>query len=227
MGLILCIETSTKVCSVCLAQDGKVLKYAEDISADYSHAEKLNVLIDEVLTKSKKTFRKLNAVAISEGPGSYTGLRIGVSAAKGIAVAMEIPIIAVSTLKAMCTSARDNRTTTLLLPMIDARRMEVFTAGYNGNLREVFPTRAEVLDENSFPEKDAFEKVRFFGDGAEKAFDTLRAPGVRQYKNIYASAKGMAPLAERKFQKADFVDTAYFEPFYLKDFVAGKPKKLV
>lgn len=227
MALILCIETSTKVCSVCLAQNGKVLKCIEDTSADYSHAEKLNVLIDEVLEKGKKRFRQLDAVAISEGPGSYTGLRIGVSAAKGIAMALQIPIIAVSSLKAMCTSAKDNNTDTLLIPMIDARRMEVFTAGYNGNLKEVFPTRAEVLDENSFPEKKAFEKVRFFGDGSEKAFDILRASGVRMLKNIYASAKGMAPLAEKKFQKSDFVDTAYFEPFYLKDFVAGKPKKVI
>lgn len=225
MALILCIETSTKVCSVCVALDGKVLKCVEDLSADYSHAEKLNVLIDEVLEKAKKRFRQLDAVAISEGPGSYTGLRIGVSAAKGIAFAMQIPIVAVSSLKAMCTSARDNSTDTLLLPMIDARRMEVFTAGYNGNLKEVFPTRAEVLVDASFPEKEAFEKVRFFGDGSEKAFEILRASGVRQLKNIYASAKGMAPLADRKFKKSDFVDTAYFEPFYLKDFVAGKPKK--
>ncbi len=227
MALILCIETSTKVCSVGLAQEGKVLKCLEDTSAGYSHAEMLNVLIEEVLRKGQKKFSELDAVAISEGPGSYTGLRIGVSAAKGIAVALRIPIIAVSSLKAMCTSASDNSDDTLLLPMIDARRMEVFTAGYNGNLKEVFPTRAEVLEDTSFPEKKAFGKVRFFGDGAAKAADILSASGGKQIKNIYASAKGMAPLAEKKFEKSNFVDTAYFEPFYLKDFVAGKPKKVI
>lgn len=227
MALILCIETSTKVCSVCLSQDGKVLECLEDTSANYSHAEMLNVLIAEVLAKSNKKFKQLEAVAISEGPGSYTGLRIGVSAAKGIAVALQVPVIAVSSLKAMCSTAKDSKKDTLLIPMIDARRMEVFAAGYNGNLKEIFATRAEVLQDDSFPEKEGFEKVRFFGDGSEKAVEILGSSHVIRIETIHASAKGMAALAEKKYRISNFADTAYFEPFYLKDFVAGKPKKSI
>lgn len=227
MTVILCIETSTRVCSVCLTENGKVRECMEDTSAQYSHAEQLNVLIEQVLQAANTDFKDLDAVAVSEGPGSYTGLRIGVSAAKGIALACGIPIVAVSPLRAMAVSVKDNNPNTLLIPMIDARRMEVFTAGYNGLGEEVFKTRAEILDDSSFPERGDFEKTLFFGDNAEKAKPVLSNNTTELLPGVIASAKGMAALAFKKFQNDDIADTAYFEPFYLKDFVAKKPKKRV
>lgn len=225
MALILCIETSTRVCSVGLAKNGEIFQIREDTTQSYSHAEQLNVLIDSVLKDGDLAFENLDAVAVSEGPGSYTGLRIGVSTAKGIAMALDIPIIAVSPLRAMCTAVQDGNNDTLLLPMIDARRMEVFTAGYTGCGEEVFHTRAEIIHTDSFPERADFKNTYFFGDGAQKVLDELTTPNTKMIPYIIASARGMAPLAESKYQVHDFVDTAYFEPFYLKDFVAGKPKQ--
>lgn len=224
MSFILCIETSTKVCSVCVAENGQVLHLAEDKASTYSHAEKLNVLIDEVVSKLPNTYKDLSAIAVSEGPGSYTGLRIGVSAAKGIAFAQNLPLIAVGSLASMAVAARDGNPETLLLPMIDARRMEVYCQGINGEGQIQFETRAQILDENSFPEAGDFQKVIFFGDGAEKCREIYEPMGW-ELLNLDTSSEGMAVLAFEKFQKSDFVSVAYFEPFYLKDFVAGKPKK--
>ena len=226
MPYILCIETSTKVCSVCIAANGDILALVEDNEDEYTHAEKLNVLVDKVLKESILKFGDLHAIAISEGPGSYTGLRIGVSAAKGFAVALGIPIIAVNTLKAMSAGVGDKNKDSLLIPMIDARRMEVFCAGFRSDLQPVFETRAEILNSQSFPEAEAFTKVLFFGNGAEKCREILEPLGFKYIPDISASANGMAKLANEKYQKSDFVDTAYFEPFYLKDFVAGKPKRV-
>jgi|SRR5690554_591802 len=225
MTPILCIETSTKVCSVCIADGHNILAIAEDNEDEYTHAEKLNVLIAEVIKRTKLEFIDLEAIAISEGPGSYTGLRIGVSAAKGIALACDIPIIAVNTLKAMTYQVADRKADSLYIPMIDARRMEVFCAGFSGDLNPVFKTRAQILDTDAFPEGKDFSKVYFFGNGAEKARETLEPAGYEYIPSISASSSGMASLAYQKYQKSDFVDTAYFEPFYLKDFVAGKSKK--
>lgn len=225
MTPILCIETSTKVCSVCISDGHTILAIAEDNEDEYTHAEKLNVLIAEVIKLTGFEFIELKAIAISEGPGSYTGLRIGVSAAKGIAMACDIPIIAINTLKAMTYEVVDQKPESLFIPMIDARRMEVFCAGFSGNLNPVFKTRAQVLDPDAFPEGGDYSKVYFFGNGAEKARETLEPLGYEYISGISASSSGMATLAHEKYQKADFVDTAYFEPFYLKDFVAGKPKK--
>ncbi|NEN25166.1 tRNA (adenosine(37)-N6)-threonylcarbamoyltransferase complex dimerization subunit type 1 TsaB [Cryomorpha ignava] len=224
MARILCIETSTKVCSVCVAEGDAVLALAEDNEDEYTHAEKLNVLIAKVLEESDLKFKDLSAIAVSEGPGSYTGLRIGVSAAKGFAVALDIPIIAVNTLKAMSAGVGDKNQDSLLIPMIDARRMEVFCAGFTGDLQPAFETRAEILSSESFPEAKAFTKVLFFGNGAEKCRGVLEPLGFEYFPDVSASANGMAKLANEKFKESDFVDTAYFEPFYLKDFVAGKPK---
>lgn len=220
--MILLLETSTKVCSVALSAGGEVIASREDRSNPYSHAELLNVYIDEVMTGYN--FSELKAVAISEGPGSYTGLRIGVSAAKGLAFGLEIPVIAVSTLEAMARSVSAAEKS-LLIPMIDARRMEVFCAGYTSRGESVFPTRAEILSETSFPELAQFEQGFFFGDGAEKCKPVLEPKGMIHISDVYASAKQMAPIAAEKFKKEDHVNLAYFEPFYLKDFVAGKPKK--
>lgn len=224
MAHILCIETSTKVCSVCIAVNGVVQALAEDDEDEYTHAEKLNVLIDDVLQQSNIAFNDLHAIAISEGPGSYTGLRIGVSAAKGFSVALGIPVIAVNTLKAMSVEVGEGDAKSLFIPMIDARRMEVFCAGFNGELQPVFPTRAEVLSSESFPEAATFSRVSFFGNGAEKCKSILEPLGFIYIPSVSASAKGMAKLANEKYRDSDFVDTAYFEPFYLKDFVAGKKK---
>lgn len=224
MTPILCIETSTKVCSVCIADGNNILAIAEDNEDEYTHAEKLNVLIAEVIKLTGLEFIELGAVAISEGPGSYTGLRIGVSAAKGIAMACDIPIIAINTLKAMTYGVADQKPDSLFIPMIDARRMEVFCAGFSGDLKPVFKTRAQILEPDAFPEARDLSKVYFFGNGAEKARETLEPMGYEYISGISASSSGMATLAYEKFEKSDFVDTAYFEPFYLKDFVAGKPK---
>lgn len=221
MAHILCIETSTKVCSIGLSVDGEITELKEDLTNRYSHAENVNVFIESVL--GNLGFSNLDAVAVSEGPGSYTGLRIGVSTAKGICLGQSIPLIAVNPLEAMATQVQ-SADDALKIPMIDARRMEVFCAGYNASGRIIFETRAEIIDETSFEDLKDYREVIYFGDGAEKCKKVL--PTQRfAFIDAYASALGMAKLAESKFLNRDFKDLAYFEPFYLKDFVAGKPKK--
>jgi len=223
--MILHLETSTKNCSVALSNKGELLALEEDGSDRYTHAEKLHVFIEGVLKRASVRFSDLSAVAVSEGPGSYTGLRIGVSSAKGMAYALGIPLIAVNTMEAMAYALADSQSSTLYIPMIDARRMEVFCAGFSGDRTQVFPTRAEILSEESFPEAANFEQIYFFGDGAEKCREILEPKGFHFSESIEASASGMIPLATAKLSTSTFVDTAYFEPFYLKDFVAGKKKK--
>lgn len=199
----------------------------EDRSAQYSHAEQLHTFIDEVVKEAHLGYRDLDAIAVSKGPGSYTGLRIGVSAAKGLAYALEAPMIAVDPLQSMAALAADRCAPgSILIPMIDARRMEVFCAGFSGALEPVFDTRAEIVDEESFAAFESSAPVYYFGDGAAKCRDILDGRGHFHFlPDIDASSLGMAGLAHEAFAKNDFVDTAYFEPFYLKDFVAGKPKK--
>ncbi|MCH2215439.1 MAG: tRNA (adenosine(37)-N6)-threonylcarbamoyltransferase complex dimerization subunit type 1 TsaB [Flavobacteriales bacterium] len=223
--MILSLETSTKNCSICLAEGEKIIAFKEDGSDKFTHAEKLHLFIEEVINEASLKYVDLKAVAVSEGPGSYTGLRIGVSSAKGMAYALKIPLIAVNTLEAMAHSIKDEESSSLFIPMIDARRMEVFCAGFSGHGTQRFPTRAEVLNENSFPEARSFDQVFYFGDGAEKCQEILTPRGFKYIESIQASAKGMVSLAAKKFANAEFVNTAYFEPFYLKDFVAGKKKK--
>lgn len=226
MALILCIESTTKNCSVALAHNGSCIALREDRSENYSHAEKLQVFADEVLQSAGVHYGQLEAVAVSKGPGSYTGLRIGVSAAKGIAFGADIPMIAVCPLRAMADQVLDGESETLLIPMIDARRMEVFCAGYKGHGAPVFDTRAEIVTEHSFPDSRPFRKICFFGDGAEKCIPVFAdRPDFLFLHGIEASARGMTALADQAFTDRQFVDTAYFEPFYLKDFIPGKPKK--
>ncbi len=228
MSLILCIETSTKNCSVVLSRDGVVAAKREDGTEQLNHAERLHVFIAEIMAEAGLDFEAIDAISVSEGPGSYTGLRIGVSAAKGLAYAKNIPIIAVNSLEAMATRFFQGESSTLLLPMIDARRMEVYCAGYDGEGKEVFPTRAEILTPESFPEGKSYEKVFYFGNGAEKCQPILGINTHFQFiPDIAASAVGMVAKAHAKFQAKNFVDLAYFEPFYLKDYVAGKGKKVV
>lgn len=224
MGLILSLETATKTCSVCLARDGvEVLTITED-SGSYSHAEKLNGFIQHLFNETGYVLSDLDAVSVSEGPGSYTGLRIGTSSAKGICYALDIPIIAVNSLKAL--AAITPTECEIICPMFDARRMEVYSALFNRQLEEVEETNAVVIDADSYQEFLSNDKVLFVGPGAEKCREILRHPNAHFDLLTSVSAKGMIDLAERKFQLKDFADLAYFEPFYLKDFIAGEPKKM-
>jgi tRNA threonylcarbamoyladenosine biosynthesis protein TsaB len=200
-----------------------VIAARDDKSDSYSHAEKLHVFIEETLAEAGLNAGQLDSVAVSSGPGSYTGLRIGVSAAKGIAFAKSIPLIAVDTLKALALKFFDGKANHLFIPMIDARRMEVFCAGFDGEGNSVFGTRAEILDGESFPDAKSFERVFFMGDGAKKYAELPH--GFEHIPGGVASASSMATMAEGAFARGEFADLAYFEPFYLKDFVAGKPKK--
>jgi tRNA threonylcarbamoyladenosine biosynthesis protein TsaB len=225
---LLLIESSTQICSVALSRDGQLISIRE-INEPNRHAEKLTVFIDEVMKESGCTFTQLDAVAVSMGPGSYTGLRIGVSAAKGICYAVDKPLIAVGTLEAMAYGMRNEaKEGDLLIPMIDARRMEVYTAIYdhNGNmLQEVSPM---ILDENSFSKiqtpnhQSPITNLLFSGDGMPKAKELLsKIPNAVFTDAGNCSAKHLMIPAEKKFLEKNFEDVAYFEPFYLKTFHPG------
>ena len=231
MALILSIETSTSVCSVALAKDGTLLSLRE-LDSKNSHAEVLNGYIEEVLAESKSTLADLSAVAISEGPGSYTGLRIGVSTAKGLCYSLDIPLININTLQSLAFHTSQNinkelleKENLLFCPMIDARRMEAYTAHFNAQNEEIRKVEAEVIDENTYLELLDKHTFVFSGDGAGK-YQKLYGdnPNAHFYPEILLSAKGMIVLAEEKFKAEDFADLAYFEPFYLKAFIAGIPR---
>ena len=219
MALILNIETATKNCSVSLSNEGKTMVCKEIAEQNFSHAEKLHLFIAEVLSENNLKFSDLKAVAVSQGPGSYTGLRIGVSSAKGFCYALNIPLIAVDTLQLLAKQIQIEKG--IILPMIDARRMEVFTAFYDKNFNQIRNVQAEIIDENSYAEID--ETLHLVGDGTEKFKNTLTNDKFIFHSNvIYPSANEMSALSYEKFQKQDFVDVAYFEPFYLKDFLIIK-----
>jgi tRNA threonylcarbamoyladenosine biosynthesis protein TsaB len=223
--MILQIETATTSCSVALAKQGQVLAFKE-INQRNIHAEVITVYIEEILAQCNVSYAQLDAIAVSCGPGSYTGLRIGVSTAKGLCFSLDKPLIAVETLAAMAKGvATDNSldSDVLLCPMIDARRMEVYTAIFNQAGNVIKPTAAEIIDENSFAGILAENKVLFFGDGADKCKETLGGnPNAVFLPNFANSATHLTQIALDKFNRADFVDVAYFEPYYLKDFIAGK-----
>jgi tRNA threonylcarbamoyladenosine biosynthesis protein TsaB len=219
---ILNIETSTKNCSVSISKNGKTLVCKELSDAGFSHAEKLHFFIEEVLLESKLTFKDLSAIAVSKGPGSYTGLRIGVSAAKGLCFALDIPLISVDTLQVLASQAEVENG--IIIPMIDARRMEVYSAIFDKNYNKILDVQAEILDENSFSEIK--ETIYFVGDCNEKAKTVLTNNNfVFIDDKIYPSANEMSKLSFDKFENSDFEDVAYFEPFYLKDFLITAPKK--
>jgi tRNA threonylcarbamoyladenosine biosynthesis protein TsaB len=229
MALILNLETATTACSVSLARDGKLLALKE-LNADYTHAENLTIFIEDVLKQGECELSALDAIAVSKGPGSYTGLRIGVSTAKGLCYSLDKPLIALNTLKSMTDGILNSHkemitSSTLLCPMIDARRMEVFCAVYDATGKEIKITVAEIIDENSFSDLLKDNKLVFFGDGAAKCKSTF-ANNVNAIfiDDVYPSAKDMIIASEEAFNKRMFEDVAYFEPFYLKDFVAGKKK---
>lgn len=236
MALILNIETATTVCSVALAKDGQLVSYKEQ-NEGYTHAENLTLFIEEVVNKSGYAFKDIDAIAVSKGPGSYTGLRIGVSTAKGLCFALDKPLISVNTLLSLSLTLskgegkslnKINSEKFLLCPMLDARRMEVYSAIYDFQLNTIKETSAEIIDEH-FIEKTlsplgrAGEALCFFGDGAAKCKSVLsNNPNAIFVDNIFPSAKNMITLSEKAFAANQFEDMAYFEPYYLKDFVAGK-----
>ena len=221
MALILLIETATKSCSVSLSSENKIIACKEEVNEQYSHAEKLTVFITELFKTQDFTIKDLDAVAVSKGPGSYTGLRISVSTAKGLCYALDIPLISVSTLKAMAFGMAQKEKSDLYCPMIDARRMEVYNAFYNSTNKEIRGIQADIIEACSY-QKELDKKVLFFGDGAEKCKQMIQHPNARFIDGIFPSSKDMLEIANEKFAEKDFEDVAYFEPFYLKSFVAGK-----
>ena len=223
MTLILGIETATKNCSVALFEDGIVIAEKEHVSDGYTHSEQLTLFIQEVIYSANVTLNKVEAVALSVGPGSYTGLRIGTSTAKGLCYSLDIPLIAISTLKAMAFAMAKNKISAIYCPMIDARRMEVYSALYDSNNNQLRGVQADVIDKNIY--QDFLSKeIIFFGDGALKCKDIINHKNAKFIEGIYPSAKNLGLLAEVEFENKDFEDVAYFEPYYLKDFVAGKKK---
>lgn len=225
--IILHIETSTNVCSVALSEDTTCL-FSTSNADGMNHAALLSVFIAEALKVLKSTGKKLDAVAVSSGPGSYTGLRIGVSTAKGLCYGYGIPLIAVSTLEVLTVQAL-NRVTdkknALFCPMIDARRMEVYAAFYNSNGVMQREIRADIITSGSYTEILAAQPVYFFGNGAGKCKSTLMHSNARFLDHLVPLAENMIPFAERAYAEKQFVDTAYFEPFYLKEFQTTAPKK--
>ena len=222
MPYILNIETATKNCSVALAKEGKTILCKEIAEEGYSHAERLHVFIEEIIKEAGITFQDLSAVAVSQGPGSYTGLRIGVSAAKGLCFALDIPLIAVDTLQVLASQATVSDG--LVIPMLDARRMEVYSAIFNSNFEKIRAVEAEIITEDSF--LDFQEILYFVGDCAEKCKAVLTKQNYVFLEEIkYPSAKEMSFLSFGKYKKNDTVDVAYFEPYYLKDFLITTSKK--
>ncbi|WP_188048871.1 tRNA (adenosine(37)-N6)-threonylcarbamoyltransferase complex dimerization subunit type 1 TsaB [Flavobacterium sp. GP15] len=222
MEYILNIETATKNCSVALAKEGKTILCKEIAEEGYSHAERLHVFIEEIVKEADISLKDLKAIAVSQGPGSYTGLRIGVSAAKGLCFALGIPLIAVDTLQVLArqVSVSDG----LIIPMIDARRMEVYSAVFNQKFDKKREILAEIISEDSFSELE--EKLYFVGDCAEKCKSVLTKENFYFLENIkYPSAKEMSAISYEKFKINDTVDVAYFEPYYLKDFMITPSKK--
>lgn len=221
MSYILNIETATKNCSVALSNNGQLIACQEIAEEGYSHAERLHVFIEELITEAGISFKDLAAVAVSQGPGSYTGLRIGVSAAKGLCFALNIPLIAVDTLQEL--ASRVLQTDGYIVPMLDARRMEVYSAVYDRNKQLARAIKAEIIDETSFEELQG--TVYFVGDCAEKCKTVLtKSNFVFLEEARYPSAKDMCFFSFEKFQNNETVDVAYFEPYYLKDFMVTTPK---
>jgi tRNA threonylcarbamoyladenosine biosynthesis protein TsaB len=226
LAIILNIETSTKVCSVGIAVDGVITSLKETQVAN-SHAELVTLYSEFVIKESGYTLADLDAIAVSMGPGSYTGLRIGVSTAKGFCYALDKPLIAIDTLKAMAAGMIEQIDDKLFLvcPMIDARRMEVYAAIYNQQLQCNQETEALIIDSNSFNDVFGDHPIYFGGDGAAKCKEVLgHQKNAVFLETFHPSAKYMASLSEKKYQHDQFEDVAYFEPYYLKDFVAGIPK---
>ena len=225
--MILQIETATTACSVALAKDGEVLAFRQ-IDQRNIHAEVITLFVEELINGAGINYDAIDAIAVSSGPGSYTGLRIGISTAKGLCFALDKPLIAIETLEAMAYGVINDANQslapeTLLCPMIDARRMEVFTAVFNTKGERIQATSAEIIDENSFADLLQNHKILFFGDGAEKCREALgNSPNAQFLAGFTNSATYLTQKAAEKFENKEFEDVAYFEPYYLKEFIAGK-----
>ena len=234
MPIILLIESSTEVCSVALSSNGRILALKEN-QLGLSHSELLGVYIRDILKENQLSTSQLDAIAVSKGPGSYTGLRIGVSIAKGICFAAQKPLIAISSLDAMANYVAQNpkeynleiNNNTLISPMIDARRMEVYTRMYDSKGRALDKITAKIIDKDAYSDILTSTKILFCGNGAFKCSDTLTKENAIFTEPKKASARFMLNLAEESFNNLDFVDVAYFEPYYLKDFVATIPKNKI
>lgn len=228
MTYILNIETSTKVCSVSISKDGSDYLLKENETENYSHSETLNVFIEELIKSSEIELKDLDAIAVSGGPGSYTGLRIGTSSAKGLCYALEIPLIAINTMRGMYELIKRKHTDfDFYIPMIDARRMEVYASIFDSEGNELKEVSADVLEEGIYADIVGSRKTLIFGNGAEKSKDIFKGDQFEFDCNTNVSALGMNQLTFNKYQKKQFEDLAYFEPNYLKDFIAGKPKKIL
>jgi len=232
MSCILHIETSTAVCSVAVSEDSQVIYHEEERTEQKgAAAERLGSMIDEAMSFTDSHAIPFDAVAVSCGPGSYTGLRIGVSMAKGICFGRDLQLIGVPTLELLCVPVLlrypDLEEDALLCPMLDARRMEVFAGVYNRALRQVRDVQADIVDGDTYREWLDRHPVYFFGNGAQKCMETIGHPSAHYIEGIEPLAKWMQPLAERRLLNGQTEDVAYFEPFYLKDYVAKMPKKLL
>ena len=224
MAVILNLETATTNCSVSICKDGELLAIKENDTPSYSHSEQLHVFIEDVLKEGKSALQDLDAIAVSKGPGSYTGLRIGVSSAKGLCFSLDIPLISIATLESMAHQA-ESENYDFIIPVLDARRMEVYSAIFDQSRLEVRETRAEIIDENSFQGYAEKGKVILLGSGAEKCKSILTHKNISYDTSVVPSSRDMGALSYQKFENKEFEDVAYFEPFYLKDFVLQKPKK--
>ncbi len=218
MALILNLETATTNCSVSIARDGDLLILKEHNTPNYSHSEQLHVFIQEVLKEAKVSINQLDAIAISKGPGSYTGLRIGVSTAKGLCFALNLPLISIATLESMAHQVKIEKSTSII-SLLDARRMEVYAAVYDHQYTEIGETKAEIVEGTSFASFAKNGKVLLIGSGAEKCREILAHPNFDYNTSIIPSAREMCALSYAKFIAKDFEDVAYFEPYYLKDFI--------
>ncbi len=230
MSCILHIETSTRVCSVALSQDGALLFHQEDLDGP-SHSVSCGIFVEEALSFANSHAIPVDAVAVSQGPGSYTGLRIGVSTAKGVCYGRNLPLLAIPTHQIMCVPVllgkEELPEDALLVPMIDARRMEVYATIYDRALHAQRPIQADVVTADSYIEYLNRGPVYFFGDGAEKCAQIITHPNAHFLSGIHPLASNMFPLAERAMACYDFQDVAYFEPYYLKEYVATLSKKLL
>ena len=221
---ILHIETSSKNCSVAISDGEKILCLCEEVSENYKQSESLHTYVEWALEGAKLTLKDIEAISLGKGPGSYTGLRIGASSAKGFCYGLQIPLIATNSLETMIEPFL-NKDYDLIIPLIDARRMEVYSAVFDGNSGEMISaTEANILDENSYQEYQD-KKILFVGDGAKKAKEILQLENAEYNETVYPSAKYLIKKAVEKYDRQEFEDVAYFEPFYLKDFQGVKKKK--
>lgn len=225
MAYILNIETSTKNCSVSISKNRELVAIKELNNGNYSHAEVLHPFINDVLKEANITVKELNAIAVSKGPGSYTGLRIGVSAAKGLCFALNIPLISINTLQSLALSISIENG--VIVPMLDARRMEVYSAVFDSENNQIREIKAEIINETSFLNYLETSNVYFLGDGAEKCKTLITHSNAIFVDSKFPSAKEMSFLAFDKYKKNDIEDVAYFEPFYLKNFIAVPQKKKI